>query len=120
MKKFILLISCTISILILLSACTSSENSTIIGRYLENKNGSHMIIDESSGPIVMTNQSKKDTLFDNLQTGDKIKITCSAVAESYPGQCGVYELKLIERGTIEDIPKAILDILKEMGWIDSY
>ena len=120
MKRFVYLIFLTIFLLTLLSGCSSSESSTIIGIYLESKNGTHMIIGESIGPIVMSNKSKNDTLFDTLQTGDKIKITCTPVAESYPGQCGVYKLKLIAQGSIEDINKETLDKLKEMGWIDNY
>ncbi|SCJ59914.1 Uncharacterised protein [uncultured Clostridium sp.] len=118
MKKFISLIFITIFLLTLLSGCSSSENSTIIGIYLESKNDTHMIICESICPIVMSNKSKNDTLFDDLQTGDKIKITCTSVAESYPGQCGVYKLKLINKGSIEDINKETLAKLKELGWMD--
>ncbi len=120
MKSFISSIFLTIFLLTILSGCSSSETSTIIGRYLESNNGTHMIISESIGPIVMSNKSKNDTLFDDLQTGDKIKITCTSVAESYPGQCGVYKLKLLNQGSIEDINKETLDTLKEMDWIDNY
>lgn len=55
MKKFISLIFITIFLLTLLSGCSSSENSTIIGIYLESKNDTHMIICESICPIVMSN-----------------------------------------------------------------
>lgn len=79
-----------------------------------------MIIVDFSGPIVMSNQSKKATLFDNPKTGDKIKITCTTVTKSYPGGCGVYNVTLLERGSIEDINKETLAKLKEMGWIDNY
>lgn len=120
MKRSISSIFLTIFLLTLLSGCNPSETSTIIGRYIESNNGAHMIISESIGPIVMNNKSKNDTLFDDLQTGDKIKITCTPVAESYPGLCGVYKLKLIAQGSIEDISKETLDNLKEMGWIDNY
>lgn len=120
MKRSIGSIFLTILLLTLLSGCKPSETSTIIGRYLEINNGTHMIISESIGPIVMSNKSKTNTLFDDLQTGDKIKITCTSVAESYPGQCGVYKIKLIAQGSIEYINKETLDNLKEKGWIDNY
>lgn len=120
MKRFVYLIFLTIVLLTLLSGCRYSETSTIIGRYLESNNGTHMIICESIGPIVMSNKSNNHSLFDDLQTGDKIKITCTPVAESYPSQCGIYKLKLISQGSIEDISKETLDKLKEMGWIDNY
>lgn len=119
MKKLLLPITFIILLFTFLTSCSNEEKSTLEGRYLKSTNDSHMIIVDSSGPIVMTNQSKKATLFDNLKTGDKIKITCTAVTESYPGGCGVYNVTLLERGSIEDINKETLDKLKEMGWIDN-
>ncbi|MEG1870800.1 MAG: hypothetical protein RR192_02240 [Peptostreptococcaceae bacterium] len=107
------------SFLLLLTSCSSSDNSALTGRYLKT-NESHMLIDEHGGPIVMRTESDKEYLFKDLQNGDKINITCGAILESYPAQCTIYSLKLIATGTIENIPKSTLDSLKEMGWIDNY
>lgn len=112
-KKCFLFFAYIISFL-LITGCFSSESSTITGRYLKVKNNS-MIIDEYGCPIVMSNDSKKEDLFKDLENGDRININCSAVLESYPGQCSVYKIKFIEKGTIDDIPKETLDTLKEMG-----
>ena len=36
--------------------------------------------------------------------------------EIYPGRTTIYTCKLIEKGSVNDIPKDILDKLEEMGW----
>lgn len=43
-----------------------------IGRYIRTSAGSHMILLENS-PIIMSNHSESENLFDGLNTGDEIK-----------------------------------------------
>ena len=43
----------------------------------------------------------------------------SMVLLSYPGQTGVYWVRLLERGSGEDIPEDVLLALQELGWIES-
>ena len=117
MKKIMVLSIGILLIILTAVGCKKDQKETITGYYLETENGSHLIISEESGPIVMSNQSKNDSLFDNLQTGDKIKITYDAINESYPGQTGAYSCTLIEEGTISNIPEETLTTLSEMGWI---
>lgn len=119
MKKFLLILLCITSLLLLLAGCSSSDKFTFTGLYLKAKN-SHMIIDDYGSPIVMTAENNSGNVFDGLESGDMIKITCTAIRESYPGQCGVYSIKLTEKSTIDNIPKDTLKQLKDLGWIDNY
>ena len=93
----------------------SSYTST--GRYLVSNGETSLIILDNS-PIVMINDSDED-IFKGLTDGDLISITHSEIMESYPGQTRVYKLKKQSDGTIEDIPKDVLDNLRKMGWIGS-
>lgn len=89
------------------------------GRVLVADNGSYLIILDDHSPIRMSDQSKKGGAFLDLQTGDKIRILHDGVQLSYPGQTGVYWLRLLERGTGDEIPCDVLDSLEQMGWIRS-
>ncbi|MBE5961297.1 MAG: DUF3221 domain-containing protein [Lachnospiraceae bacterium] len=117
MKKSRLFIVGILCILAVMVGCGKEERSSMIGYYLEMKDGSHFIISEEAGPIVMSNQSDQQTLFDDLKTGDKIEITYDSIKETYPAGTGVYSCKLLESGTIDNISKDILSNLTEMGWI---
>ena len=88
-----------------------------IGRYLEAKNGKPMLIRENS-PISMHNRTKRD-LVNNLDIGDKILVIHTGIAESYPGQTGVYAVFKISDGTTEDIPQNVINELIELGWLES-
>ena len=87
------------------------------GRVLVADNGAYLIILDDHSPIKMSDQTRKGGAFEGLQTGDKIRILHDGVLLSYPGQTGVYHLRLLERGHAEDIPEAVLDSLRELGWI---
>jgi len=117
MKKFaaiVLLIACSIAIL---SGCGEGRPA-MTGRCLVTANGQYLIIGDDNGePTVMCNQSGKANLFDELQTGDKIKITYDRILLTYPSQTNAYGCKIIERGSLADIPQDIYDQLTEMGWI---
>lgn len=86
-----------------------------IGRYIRTSAGSHMILLENS-PIIMSNHSESENLFDGLNTGDEIKISHGDIQESYPGGTGVYSCKLVSKGSIDDIPKDMIESLSSMGY----
>jgi hypothetical protein len=68
-------------------------------------------------PVVMRNLSGNEKLFENLHSGDIIKIIYSGeIAESYPAQTTVFEVELVDSGSIENIPQDIYDQLSELGW----
>ncbi len=116
MKKLLVYFSLIILSIILLAGCSANSKNSITGIYLKSINGSSLIISEDYGPIVMGNEAGKENIFGDLRSGDKIEITCGSIAESYPAQTQIYSCKLIERGSIKDIPKDTLDKLQEMGW----
>lgn len=87
------------------------------GRCVVTDNGSYMIIDEDGCPISMSNRTEDESLFAGLKTGDKIRIKYDGIAESYPGQAGVYACKKIADGDIEDIGGDVLYDLLTMGYI---
>ena len=88
-----------------------------VGRYLEVKDGNPMLIRENS-PISMHNRTNRD-LVDNLDIGDKILVIYTGIAESYPGQTGVYAIFKISDGTTEDIPQKVVNELIKLGWLES-
>ncbi|MBQ2988935.1 MAG: hypothetical protein IJD59_07520 [Clostridia bacterium] len=89
------------------------------GRVLIADNGSYLIVLDDHSPIRMSDCSRKGGAFLDLQTGDKIRILHDGVLLSYPGQTGVYWVRLLERGSGEDIPEDVLLALQELGWIES-
>lgn len=121
-KKRVVLIALTVAlILALIVGCGISyladhNVSASTGRYLLTSTGAHMILLDDS-PIKMSNCSDNEELFADLQTGDLIQILHDGIEESYPGGTGVYYLKKLEDGSIEDIPNEIIETLSTMGWI---
>ncbi|WP_430846376.1 hypothetical protein [Clostridium nigeriense] len=83
---------------------------------MKSTNGSNIIISEDSSPTLMGNETGNENIFDDLKSGDKIEITYDSIMETYPGKTNIYSCKLIEEGSINDIPKDTLDKLQEMGW----
>lgn len=120
MKKLIsiLFIVVALGVVILIFRGDLKTNKvSLTGRYLKSTSDTHIIIDESTSPIVMENRSSKENIFEALQTGDKIEIICNAeIRETYPASTEVYSCKLIERGTIDNINNDVLSNLVEMGW----
>jgi hypothetical protein len=109
MRKAILLFLC-IPLVTLFSCINSNdenlaeEHSTVTtGRFLIADDGSYIIIVPDYGPIVMANKTDNEDVFDNMQTGDKIKVSYYIIADSYPGQTEIYSCELIEKGGFEDI-----------------
>lgn len=87
------------------------------GRILIADDGSYLIILDDYSPIRMSDQSKKGGLFLGLQTGDRVRVLHDRVRLSYPGQTNVYRLRLLERGTRDDIPEEIFRALEQLGWV---
>ena len=86
------------------------------GLYLEAKNDSSMMIVDNS-PIIMSGRSDRN-IFDGLESGDRILVIHSAIAESYPGQTGAYAVIKLKNGDKSDIPTGVIGSLMRMGWLD--
>ena len=121
MKKKILISICIVVSLILLTLATvlffiieQNNYSFSEGIFLK-ADGSFLIICENT-PIVLSNRTKDENLFDSIKSGDKIRIVHDSVAESSPAQTGVYYCKKLSDGTMKDIPDEVIHSLLEMGW----
>ena len=114
MKKILALCSVLILILTIFASCNNNK-TTSTGRCLVTIDNQYLIVMNNS-PVVMSNQSRKDNLFEEIKTGDMIKITHDGINESYPGQTGVYSCSILKTGTISDISKEVISSLNEMGW----
>lgn len=67
-------------------------------------------------PIVLSNHTGRETPFRDFHTGDTIRVLHDGIQETYPGSTGAYYVRLVKRGSILDIPEAILETLSPMGW----
>lgn len=79
-------------------------------------NGGYLIVIDNS-PISMHRVADKNKGFPDLNTGDKIFVVHDGIAESYPGQTGVYFILKLSDGDISDVPSGILSSLRELGWL---
>jgi len=112
----VVLIAIAVSLVFLIKA--SMRYGLLEGRVLIADNGSYLIVLDDHSPIKMSDRSPDGGAFLDLQTGDKIRVLHDGVRESYPGQTGVYGVRLLERGTIDDIPEDVLNALAQLGWMD--
>ena len=90
--------------------------SMTIGRVLVAQNGTYMLIDGNS-PIALSNRQKNDKLFEGLENGDKVWVLHDGIEETYPARTGAYAVWKLEDGDMDDIPKGVLDTLRELGWV---
>ena len=116
MKKSIFYLGIIILSIILVVFYSNNKKNTMIGIYLKSTNESNIIVTQDGGPIVMFNKTNKENIFDNLKSGDKIEVSYDFVLETYPGRTNIYSCTLIEKGSLDNIPKDTLDKLQEIGW----
>ena len=107
-----------LAVLLVLGIKGAVKYGFLEGRVLIADNGSYLIILDDHSPIKMSDHSANGGAFLDLQTGDKIRILHDGVRESYPGQTGVYHVRLLERGYTEDIPADVVNALRQLGWMD--
>lgn len=116
MKKLLVYFLLLILSTILLVGCSENSRNYMTGIYLRSTNGSDIIVSDDSATTVMSNKTGDENIFDDLKSGDKIEIIYDSIMETYPSKTQIYSCKLIERGSIDNIPKDVLDKLQEMGW----
>lgn len=88
-----------------------------VGRYLEVKEGTAMLV-RGNSPIVLSSQYNGD-MFYNLDIGDKILVIHTGIAESYPAQTGAKAVFKIANGSTDDIPQNVINELIKLGWLES-
>lgn len=96
---------------------SAKADITFTGRIVIGKN-SYIIVDaEGRSPIVMSVNGSESDFFSGYNTGDRVEVMTSLIAESYPAQTHVYNIKLLEKGNEDDIPFDVISSLRELGWI---
>lgn len=116
-KRLLIAILCIVAILIagvLFMAKHSMGFHT--GTCIVADNDSCLIVMDNS-PIAMHPLFGHNSMFPDLETGDKIFIIHDGIAETYPGQTGLYFIVKLSDGDIHDVPKEIMSQLQELGWI---
>lgn len=120
MKKLwrVLLPLLLVLLVVLVGIVFMADKSFATGRCMKTENGACLLFLEGQSPIVMFDQTHGQTLFDDLTTGDEIRVLHSnAIAESYPAQMSVYLCRKLADGTAEDLPQDALASLANMGWV---
>lgn len=113
MKKAVLFL-CAALCALALASC--GGKSAAAGRYLLAESGVSFIVTEDGSPITLSDQSRDGMLFDGLHSGDRIEITHDGVEETYPARTGAYACRLLESGTLDDIPEDTLTALEDLGY----
>ena len=85
-----------------------------VGRVLKSGSSTMLILDNS--PIVMSNRTDSEKLFDKLTDGDKVLVLHDGIAESYPGKTGAHGVIKLSDGKIDDISPEVIASLSELGW----
>nr|WP_326184309.1 hypothetical protein [uncultured Oscillibacter sp.] len=114
MKKKVVWLCGLWCVCLLLAGCGGKSVTT--GWYLRSESGVSLIVTDGGEPIAISDQSEGGDLFDGLTGGDRIQITHDGISETWPGQTGAYSCKLLEEGTMDDIPADTLTALEDMGW----
>ena len=118
-KKFLIVLAVALAaVAVILGSLAWLVNRGIgvsIGIYLESRHGDALVIIENS-PIRMS--SERSDIFDGLCTGDEILAVHGLIAESYPGQTRVYAVFKLGEGTVDDIPREVIESLIRLGWLD--
>ncbi len=125
-KKTIVILSTILAIILLIVAiafvCLGialyKGYGIIEGQFLVTNDG-YMIVDKNNSPIVMSNQSKNEKIFEDLTNGDKIIAVIGMIEETYPARTDLHFLIKLSDGEYEDLPESTLFSLGELGWIDT-
>ncbi len=73
--------------------------------------------DYDYGELVIIHSRSADVSFDDLATGDLVEVgTDGSIAETYPGQMGVYTLELLEHGSVDDIDERVISEIESCGY----
>ena len=87
------------------------------GIYIKDIAGADMVLIDGTSPC--TFWSADGVVIEGLTDGDRIRIGVREFLDSSPMQAEVYSIEKLSDGTIDDIDPAVLDSLRELGWIDA-
>ncbi len=118
-KKIIVIILILCAVLIAAAAAVvllSGGTGMSTGVCVRADNGGCLIVLDGS-PVSMHQRSGGGDMFSDIDTGDRLFIIHDGIAETYPGQTGVYFALKLSDGDRNDVPADVLHNLREMGWI---
>lgn len=121
MKKYLILF-CALLCALVLTACGGKSATT--GRYLATVEGSQetgpLIVRDDTGSCIieaLVDKSETHDLFNGLESGDRIQITYDCPDSSlWPGVDWVYACKLLEEGSLDDVPEEALTTMEAAGY----
>lgn len=115
---------------VVLTGCTPTLSAqdpfeprcSVTGRYIRGRSGEDMIwIEEGLSRLTvsfMGNSTEDETIFDDYQTGDRIRIVCNNFRETSPAQTDVFECEWLEAGSLADISQDVIEHLTLKGQMD--
>ena len=116
MKRKYWIFTILLRVVISLCGCTSSlPTSLSAGVCLVATDGNCLLVCGNS-PIVLSNRTGRSDAFADLQTGEQLLVLHDGVEESYPARTGAYAVFRQGRGTVADVPQAVIDQLAQLGW----
>ncbi len=120
MKKYCILLA-VLMLAVLCCGCIMKDGQLGMGSWMEGicliTDSGRVLLIADGEPIALSDRSKEGNLLEGLQTGDRVRVLHDGIAESYPAQAGVYRLEKTGQGSMDDIPPAVLDSLRDLGWI---
>ncbi|MCD7909749.1 MAG: YobA family protein [Clostridium sp.] len=99
------------------TAADWSVASACTGRYLRTKNGGNMVVLDRQGPVSFQS-TEQEPRFADFNSGDKVQVKIEFIQETYPGQSEALDIRLLEKGSLEDVDADTLTVLTEMGWLE--
>ncbi|MBR4000265.1 MAG: exo-alpha-sialidase, partial [Clostridia bacterium] len=87
------------------------------GIYIKDIAGADMVLIDGTSPC--TFWGADGVVIEGLTDGDRIRIGVREFLDSSPMQAEVYSIEKLSDGTIDDIDPAVLDSLRELGWINA-
>ena len=112
---------------VVLTGCTPTPSDqdpfeprcSVTGRYIRGRSGDDMIwIEEGPSRLsvsFMGNSTEDEDIFDDYQTGDRIRILCNNFRETSPAQTDVFECEWLEAGSLADVPQDVIEQFDSQG-----
>lgn len=100
----------------LLGCASDQQEDSIEGRFLKSINAQSILVNDQD-VIIMENDTEEHDVCEGINIGDKIAVIADAIDTSHPSSANVVTCKLIEEGSVNDIPNETIDYLQDMGWV---
>ncbi len=98
-----ILLFCAVGVVALGAILSLKGYGISTGRFYTNDFGIYLV-DEGEA-MLMSDQSKKQNVFENLSVGDLLLVVHDGVNETYPAQTGAYRIFRLKKGDASDLPE---------------